>query len=289
MIAIQNLSKTYPNGKRALHQISLEIDKGVFGLLGPNGSGKTTLMRILVGLLKPSSGKVMILGQDISKPSAQQSLRKILGYLPQELGLHETLTVQQEIDYFAILKGFRDAKARAVQIDKALERVSLQCEHNHTVKSLSGGQKRRLGIAIALLGDPILIIVDEPTAGLDPAERVRFRNLLLDLGGERIVLLSTHIVEDVSQICNSLAVIKTGEVVFTGPVESLIARVEGYVWTTDDEKLARENSNSVISSRRTRTNVEYRLVGDISSPKAISVSPTLEDAYLFLMNGHLPD
>lgn len=286
MIVTENLSKTYPNGTRALRQVNLEIDKGVFGLLGPNGSGKTTLMRILVGLLRPSSGKVTIWGQDISKSSAVQSIKRTLGYLPQELGLHDGLTVQQELDYFAILKGCGDSTSRAYQIDKVLERANLQPQRNHIVKSLSGGQKRRLGIAIALLGDPKLLIVDEPTAGLDPAERVRLRNILSDLGGDRIVLLSTHIVEDVRQICSSLAIIKTGYLAYKGSVENLIAQAEGHTWTTEDEKLARENSDRIISSRRTRTGVEYRLVGALSSSTALSVPPTLEDAYFFLMNGH---
>jgi len=285
MIVVENLSKTYPNGTQALKQINLEIDKGVFGLLGPNGSGKTTLMRILVGLLKPSGGKVIVFGHDISKPSAQQTVRRLLGYLPQELGLHDTLTVQQELDYFALLKGCRDAKLRRDYVDKALERVGLQPQRQHIVKSLSGGQKRRLGIAIALLRDPKLIIVDEPTAGLDPAERVRFRSLISDLSENGVVLLSTHIVEDISQICNSLAVIKAGHLMYKGTVEDLIAKAEGKVWVTENQEIVRENPKGIISSRRTKTGTEYRLIGNLSV-LATPVSPTLEDAYLFLMDDH---
>jgi ABC-type multidrug transport system ATPase subunit len=286
MIVSEDLSKTYPNGTQALSQITLEIDKGVFGLLGPNGSGKTTLMRILVGLLKPTSGRVLIGGQDISKTAAQQSVKKILGYLPQELGLHDALTVEQELDYFAILKGYGDAKLRRQYVDKAILRAGLQPQRQHTVKSLSGGQKRRLGIAIALLGEPKLLIIDEPTAGLDPAERVRFRSMISDLSEDRVVLLSTHIVEDISQVCSSLAVIKTGHLIYKGTVEHLIARAEGCVGITENKEVVGESAHKIVSSRRTKTGMEYRLIGDLSTLAVTPVIPTLEDAYLLLMNGY---
>jgi len=284
MIIIDKLSKTYPNGTQALNQITLEIDNGVFGLLGPNGSGKTTLMRILAGLLHPTSGKVIIFGQDTKISSSQKLIREMLGYLPQELGLHDMLTVRQELDYFAILKGYRDAKIRDQHVSKAMERAGLNSQRLQSVKSLSGGQKRRLGIAIALLGDPKLIIVDEPTAGLDPAERVRFRNIITDISENRVVFLSTHIIEDVNQMCSSLAVINTGQLLYKGAVESLIAQAEGYIGITEEKTIAEKFANKIISSRRTKTGLEYRLAGNLSELSIDRVNPSLEDAYLLLMS-----
>lgn len=282
MISIDNLSKTYPNGTQALNQITFEINKGIFGLLGPNGSGKTTLMRILAGLLHPTGGKVFVFGHNTA--SFPQNIREMLGYLPQELGLHDTLTVQQELDYFAILKGYSDTKIRNKHVGKAMERAGLNSQHLQNVKSLSGGQRRRLGIAIALLGEPKVMIVDEPTAGLDPAERVRFRNIITEISENRIVLLSTHIIEDISHICNSLGIIKEGKLLYTGTVESLIARAEGFIGITEEKSIAEKYTKEIISSRRTKTGLEYRLAGRLSELAITPVNPSLEDAYLLLMN-----
>jgi ABC-2 type transport system ATP-binding protein len=207
MIQIESVTKVYPNGHRALNNLNLQISKGMFGLLGPNGAGKTTLMRILATLLRPTKGRIIVFGNNLAMSGGRDKTRDLLGYLPQDTGLHPELTVEQELDYIAILKRVADGNERARQIADTLEKVGLLQSRRELVRTLSGGMKRRLGIALALLGNPHLIIVDEPTAGLDPAERVRFRNLLYELAGDRVVILSTHIVEDVSQICSDLVVL----------------------------------------------------------------------------------
>lgn len=199
MIIVENVSKVYQNNKQALSNINIQIDNGMFGLIGPNGAGKTTLMRILATLLYPTTGRVQIFGHDISTPEGKKYIKSILGYLPQTTSVHLNLTIEQNLDYFAILKGIKDRTTRKVHVERVLEQTGLTQLRQDRANTLSGGMKRRLGIAITLLNNPRLIIVDEPTSGLDPAERVRFRNVLFDLAGERIVILSTHIIEDVQQ------------------------------------------------------------------------------------------
>ena len=210
MIEIDNLTKTYRGNVHALNGIDLTIGTGMFGLVGPNGAGKTTLMRILAGLLRSSGGSVTVFGHDLSTNAGRQAAKANLGYLPQDLGLYPNLNAYEFLDYMAILKGVTDKNERQRQIADLLEKVRLTDAAKRRLKTYSGGMKRRIGIAQALLGDPKLLIVDEPTAGLDPEERVRFRNLLSDMAAERTIILSTHIVEDISQSCNDLAVMRGG-------------------------------------------------------------------------------
>ncbi|HYT49035.1 MAG TPA: ABC transporter ATP-binding protein, partial [Pyrinomonadaceae bacterium] len=207
MLEIKDLQKTYPSGIQALKRITLEIDSGMFGLLGPNGAGKTTLMKILATLLEPDSGAAEMNGIDLIKD--KHGTRKMLGYLPQEFGLYPTLTAEQMLNYFAKLKGVSYRKERVALVDALLDRVNLSHARNQRLGGFSGGMRQRLGIAQALIGNPRLIIVDEPTAGLDPEERNRFHNLLAETAGEEaVVILSTHIVSDVSSLCGQMAVIR---------------------------------------------------------------------------------
>jgi ABC-2 type transport system ATP-binding protein len=284
MIEIENLAKVYPGNKLALHSLDLQIGPGVFGLLGPNGAGKTTLMRILATLLRPTRGRVRVYGHDLDTPAGRAGARKILGYLAQEAGFHLQLTVEQELDYLAILKGVTDPSARVHEVDTALERVGLEQARGQRVKTLSGGMKRRLGIAIALLGNPRLIVVDEPTAGLDPAERVRFCNLLLELAQERTVVLSTHIVQDVSTICHDLAVIHEGSILFHGPPAGAIRQVEGKVWIVPAGEISLVQPTAVVSSSPGEGQTTYRVFSPgPPTPRAGPASPSLEDAYLWFV------
>lgn len=231
MITVTDLSKTYRGEVQALRKVSMEIESGMFGLIGPNGAGKTTLIRILAGLLRPSSGGVQVLGHDVGTTQGKQAVKAVLGYLPQELGLYPDLSAFEFLDYIAILKGLTNGASRRRQIHELLDMVGLTEARDRRMKTYSYGMKRRVGIAQAFLGDPQLLIVDEPTAGLDPEERVHLRNILADMAGQRTVILSTHIIEDVSQSCTDLAVLHHGQVLFRGSPQQVIARARGKVWT----------------------------------------------------------
>ncbi len=280
MIEIENLSKTYRGGVKALSNLTLNIDTGMFGLVGPNGAGKTTLMRILAGLLRPSGGRVTAFGHDLATYAGRHTVKMNLGYLPQELGLYPNLNAYEFLDYMAILKGITDAGERKRQIGNLLETVRLTDSAKRPLKTYSGGMKRRIGIAQALLGHPRLLIVDEPTAGLDPEERVRFRNLLADMAVERTIILSTHIVEDISQSCNDLAVMRAGTVVFRGAPADLIQRARGHVWTLTGQRPA--ESLTLVSTLHLQQGVQYRVLGDPGGD-ALPAEPTLEDGYMWLM------
>ena len=284
MIQINDLTKTYRGGVKALDGISLDIGMGMFGLVGPNGAGKTTLMRILAGLLRPSSGRVIAFGHDMSTASGRLAAKANLGYLPQELGLYPNLNAYEFLDYMAILKGVTDATERKRQINDLLEKVRLTDVAKRRLKTYSGGMKRRIGIAQALLGNPRLLIVDEPTAGLDPEERVRFRNLLADMALERTIILSTHIVEDISQSCNDLAVMRSGNVIFRGSPSDLIERARGHVWTITSSGERPNGGLTLVSTLQMANGVQYRVVGD-PDPQyhAAPVEPSLEDGYMWLM------
>ncbi|MDQ1286621.1 MAG: type transport system ATP-binding protein [Actinomycetota bacterium] len=237
-IAISGLTKTFRNGTGfgnttvALDGIDLTVTHGVHGLLGTNGAGKTTLLRILAGLLRPTAGRVLIGGNDLSTSSGRRAVRRCLGYLPQDVGVYPELTARQFLDYVALLKGLDDRSARRRRVSEMLEVVGLTPEAGQALKGFSGGMRRRVGIAQALLTDPRLLIVDEPTTGLDPVERIRFRTLLARLAGRRTVLLSTHIVEDVAQTCTDLTVLDKGRVRFRGTAADLVARGAGQVEPT---------------------------------------------------------
>ena len=229
MLQISNLSKTYPNGVQALKDVSLNISNGMFGLLGPNGAGKSTLMRTIATLQDADSGTIMFGDIDVSKQ--KQELRKVLGYLPQEFGVYPKVSAEEMLHYIARLKGIANDKERKELVKALLEQVNLYNHRNKSLGGYSGGMKQRFGIAQALIGNPKLIIVDEPTAGLDPAERLRFNNLLSEIGENVVVILSTHIVDDVSELCKDMAIIAGGKVVQRGNPEELVMGLENKVWS----------------------------------------------------------
>ena len=284
MIAVTSLSKVYKGDIHALRGVDLEIENGMFGLVGPNGAGKTTLMRILAGLLRPTSGHVQVFGHDVTTARGKQAIKAVLGYLPQELGLYPDLTGREFLDYIAILKGITDGHARRRQVAELLELVGLAGAADRRLKTYSGGMKRRVGVAQALLGDPKLLIVDEPTSGLDPEERVRLRNLLAEMAGRCTVILSTHIVEDVSQSCTDLAVLDEGQVFFRGDPRALIAQARGKVWRIITAGEKPDAGLAVVSMRQLDAGVEYRMLGEPPVHyDAAPVEPSLEDGYIWLM------
>ena len=295
MITIQDLRKTYKGNIQALRNLDLEIPgTGMFGLLGVNGAGKTTLMRILAGLLNPTSGEVRVFGNDVTTTQGKQAIKTLLGYLPQELGLSPDLTAREFLDYIAILKGVTDRAIRERQIAEMLDLVRIADVADRRLKTYSGGMKQRVGIAQALLGEPKLLIVDEPTVGLDPEERVRFRNLLAEVAQRCAVILSTHIIEDVSHSCSDLAVLWQGTVLFRGRPDELVERVRGQVWTILGENGERpDDSLFVVSMQQLPEGVQHRVLGDpvrqaqgAPGPRCqvTAVEPNLEDGYIWLMN-----
>jgi ABC-type multidrug transport system ATPase subunit len=285
-ISIENLGKVYDNGKKALADVNLEIENGMFGLLGPNGAGKSTLMRILVTLMNPSTGRVNVNGFDIQKQRGE--IRKLLGYLPQDFRFFTRLRTWEFLDYAAGLSGIRSAKERSAKVDEWLEKVGLFDVRERSANKLSGGMKRRLGIAQALIGDPKIVIVDEPTTGLDPEERIRFRNILSELSQrDVIIILSTHIVGDISSVCQDLALLNNGEVGFCGSPEQLVAKAQGHVWqltTSGFEYELLKEKYAVISTIPSDEGWEVQLVGEeLNGNNAIPIEPNLEHAYVYFM------
>ena len=228
-LSISNLSKTYSNGVEALKGVSIEINNGLFGLLGPNGAGKSSLMRTIATLQKPDSGSVILNQVNVEKEP--QYIRKLLGYLPQDFGVYPTMTAEILLDHFAVLKGISDQKIRKERVDYLLDQTNLFQHRKKKLGGFSGGMKQRFGIAQALLANPSLIIVDEPTAGLDPTERNRFHNLLSELGQEAIVILSTHFVDDVKELCTNMAILNSGELLWKGSPQQAINEIEGRVFS----------------------------------------------------------
>jgi ABC-type multidrug transport system ATPase subunit len=282
-----DLTKVYHGGVRALDGVNLSIPSGIFGLIGPNGAGKTSLMRILAGILHPTSGAVNIDGRQIKSERDRTEVKRVLGYLPQELGMYPDLSAREFLDYIGILKGVEATRARRARVEELLDTVSLAEVADRKLKAFSGGMKRRVGIAQALLNDPALLIVDEPTAGLDPEERIRFRNLLADLAGNRTVLLSTHIVEDVAQTCRQVAVMTTGRVIFQGAVTQLLAATLGHVWVVSAGSKPSGDFTVVSSLPQADGSVQYRIVGEpATSLAAAPAEPTLEDGYVWLMRDY---
>ncbi|MFL6231081.1 MAG: ABC transporter ATP-binding protein [Pyrinomonadaceae bacterium] len=283
MLSIRELTKTYPGGVRALKGVSLEIPTGMFGLLGPNGAGKTTLMKIAATLLEPDAGGVTLDGEDLI--NNKQSARRALGYLPQEFGLYPSLTAEQTLDYFARLKGVADDGERRTVVGALLERVNLTSAAQQKVGGFSGGMRQRLGIAQALIGQPRLIIVDEPTAGLDPEERARFHNLLSEIASESAtVILSTHIVSDVSNLCERMAIIRRGEIVAASTPQEALAQMAGAVWeiTVPRERVADLKSRlTVISTQMFEGRVRVRVYAQGARPgeEFSPATPSLEDYY----------
>jgi ABC-2 type transport system ATP-binding protein len=288
MLQIRGLTKTYPSGIQALKGISLEVPSGMFGLLGPNGAGKTTLMKVLATLLNPDSGTAEMNGIDLIID--KHGTRKMLGYLPQEFGLYPTLTAEQTLHYFAKLKGVHDKKERRDLVDALLERVNLASERRQRVGGFSGGMRQRLGIAQALIDQPQLIIVDEPTAGLDPEERIRFHNLLSETAGEdAVVILSTHIVADVSSLCSQMAVIRRGAILASTTPQQAIDQLKDSVWeaTVPREQVAALKSrHQVISSQMFGGLARLRVISRAERPSEefVPAAPALEDYYFDLVN-----
>jgi ABC-2 type transport system ATP-binding protein len=285
-VSIEQLTKIYDGGIVGVRDVSLTLSAGVFGLLGPNGAGKTTLMRILATLLDPTSGTASVDGYDIRR--RRPEVRRILGYLPQQFGLYPQMTCREFLDYVGLLYGIR-GPARREAVELALEQVHLAEVAARRIRTLSGGMKQRLGIAQAVLSAPRLLIVDEPTAGLDPDERVRVRNLLSELARERVVLLSTHIVGDVSVSATSLALMRGGSVIFHGSPRELLAQVQGRVWTAQVEEARLPELKQaclVTSLQHSADGLQARVITDDPSRapgvlEAVAVEAGLEDAYIW--------
>lgn len=289
-ITIEGLTKEYSNGFRALNEVNLEINDGMFGLLGPNGAGKSTFMRILVTLMKPTSGKITIDGIDLMRD--RKEIRKMLGYLPQDFAFFSKLKTYEFLDYTARLAGIKSKRERAETVDKMLEEVGLFEARDRMANRLSGGMKRRLGIAQALLNNPRVIVVDEPTTGLDPEERIRFRNLLSTISTQDvIIILSTHIVGDISSTCTSMALLNRGELAYNGSPDDLIDQSKGKVWlihATDDEYIEINEKYPVIANIPIKGGWEIQVVSDeINGYKGENMDPNLEHAYVYFMEKKL--
>ena len=280
-LVVERLSKTYPGGVQALHDVSLTIEPGMFGLLGPNGAGKSTLMRTIATLQQPDEGSVRL--DDIDVLRQPDDVRRLLGYLPQEFGLYPNLSAEATLDHFATLKGVAGSGERKELVQGLLEQTNLWADRKKAVGGFSGGMKQRLGIAIALAGSPRLLIVDEPTAGLDPTERHRFLNLLAELGRDIVVILSTHIVEDVRELCSTMAIIDHGEVVLNGDPTTMIEEARGKVWrrSVARDALPRYQADFPILSVRLRAGEPLVHVWADARPEDgfEPVEPALEDVY----------
>jgi len=289
-LSIRNISKTYPNGVEALKNVTLTIPNGMYGLLGPNGAGKSTLMRILATLQEPDEGGSIHL-DDIDVLSQKNEVRRTLGYLPQEFGLYPKAKAEDLLDYFAVLKGITHRASRREVVHALLKQTNLWDVRRQRLGGFSGGMKQRFGVAVALLGNPKLMIVDEPTAGLDPAERVRFLNLLSELGENSVVLLSTHIVEDVSELCTRMAIINQGQILLEAEPLKALAGLQGRIWRRLVEKSALhdlDRKHTVISTKLLggRTVVHIYCEADPGNGFE-GVAPDLEDVYFSTMAGHI--
>jgi ABC-2 type transport system ATP-binding protein len=284
LITIRSLTKTYRRNLTALDRIDLDIGTGMVGLLGANGAGKTTLLRILAGILPASAGTILVDAHDLRTPAGKRAVKRDLGYLPQDLGVYPDLTARGFLDYIAILKGIDGKRERRAAIESVLALTGLDQVADRRLKTFSGGMKRRVGIAQALLNRPGLLIVDEPTAGLDPEERVRFRTLLSSLAADRTVLLSTHIVEDVASTSQDLAVLARGRVLYSGSVTGLAAVAADRVWTLTQSG-APPADTLVVSAIHRKDVTEYRLIADRQpAAAAVPAGAGLEDGYMALMH-----
>lgn len=279
-LTITNLNKTYANGVQALKDVSLTINKGMFGLLGPNGAGKSSLMRTIATLQEPDNGTITL--GDIDAIKDKKEIRKLLGYLPQEFGVYPKINAETLLNHIAVLKGITDRKERKEIVETLLHKTNLYNARKKNLGGYSGGMKQRFGIAQALLANPQLIIVDEPTAGLDPAERNRFLNLLSELGEDTIVILSTHIVDDVKELCKDMAIISQGQVMYQGSPEDAISEINNKVWMKRVKKLELEeykNNFNVISDRMIAGDPVIHVLSDAQPSGFESVAPNLEDVY----------
>lgn len=286
MLTIRNLSKTYDNGVQALKSVSLDIEPGLFGLLGPNGAGKSSLMRTIATLQQPSHGQISFDNKDIIKNP--NILRECLGYLPQEFGVYPKASCYELLNHLALLKGIVDKEQRKTQIDSLLHLTNLYDKRHNEVATYSGGMRQRFGIAQALLGDPKLIIVDEPTAGLDPQERNRFHNLLCEISENIVVILSTHIVEDVSQLCPNMAILIDGQIQLHGKPAALINTLDGRIWSkmVSKQEVADYRTKFNVLSERLITGKTQLIVESEFQPEIgfQPISPDLEDVYFSTLN-----
>ncbi len=279
-IKIRNVSMTYPNGKLALKNLNLSLKSpSLIGLLGPNGAGKSTLMKLLVASLMPTEGSILVDGRPLAK--TEKELKARLGYLPQDFGLFDELTVIQFLDYMAALKGLRDSKDA---VRKAIREVNLEEKAKAKIRTLSGGQRQRVGIAQALLGKPSFLIFDEPTVGLDPEERIHFRNLFSRTAQDRLVLLSTHIIEDIQSVCDQIVVINHGNILFAGTPGQLIRSAEGHVGVFWEKDAFEEQGLTITARVNAGEGIRCRAVADNLPAYAREEEPTLEDAYLYLIS-----
>ncbi len=296
-LRISNISKTYANGVRALNDVSLTIPKGMYGLLGPNGAGKSTLMRMLATLQEPDSGSMRLVdpsagsGSDIDVLHQKDRLRQTLGYLPQEFGVYPQVSAEALLDHFAVLKGYPERKARRQVVEALLRQTNLWEVRKQKLGGFSGGMKQRFGVAIALLGNPKLMIVDEPTAGLDPAERVRFLNILSELGEHSVVLLSTHIVEDVSELCTKMAIINKGEILLEAEPLRAVNELRGRIWRREIPKSdlpELQQGEAVISTKLLGGRTIVHVFSDSApGPGYEPAEPDLKDVYFSAMAGHI--
>jgi len=288
-LRIQDVSKTYPNGVQALKQVNLTIPCGMYGLLGPNGAGKSTLMRILATLQEPDSGSATLGEIDVLRD--KDAVRRTLGYLPQEFGVYPKVSAETLLDHFALLKGIAERRSRKEVVEALLRQVNLWEVRRQKLGGYSGGMRQRFGVAVALLGNPKLLIVDEPTAGLDPAERVRFLNLLSELGENSVVLLSTHIVEDVSELCTRMAIIDQGEILLEAEPLLAVAGLRDRIWRrviSKNELAEVEREHAVISTKLLAGRTVVYVYGDTAPGPGFEPSePDLEDVYFSTMAGHI--
>ena len=288
-LQIRGISKTYPNGAQALKDVTLAIPKGMYGLLGPNGAGKSTLMRILATLQEADSGSATL--GEIDVLNQKDEVRQTLGYLPQEFGVYPKANAEELLEYFAILKGIVGRRARKEVVEALLRQTNLWDVRKQKLGGYSGGMKQRFGVAVALLGNPKLMIVDEPTAGLDPAERERFLNLLSELGENSVVLLSTHIVEDVSDLCTRMAIIDKGEILLEAEPQQAVDELRGRIWSCEISREALpglEREHAVISTKLYAGHTVARVYCDSTpGPGFEPTRPDIEDVYFSAVAGHI--
>jgi ABC-2 type transport system ATP-binding protein len=286
---IRNISKTYPNGVQALKDVTLTIPAGMYGLLGPNGAGKSTLMRMIATLQEPDSGTIHLADIDVLKQ--KDLVRETLGYLPQEFGVYPKVSAEKLLDYFALLKGIAERRERKEVVEALLRQTNLWDVRKQKLGGYSGGMRQRFGVAVALLGNPKLMIVDEPTAGLDPAERVRFLNLLSEVGENSVVLLSTHIVEDVSELCTRMAIIDQGEILLEAEPLRAIDGLRGRIWRrviSKSELAEVEREHAVISTKLLAGRTLVHVYSDtMPAPTFEPAEPDLEDVYFSTMAGYI--
>lgn len=285
---IRGVSKTYANGVRALDDVSLTIPPGMYGLLGPNGAGKSTLMRTIATLQDPDEGTIHL--GDIDVLAEKERTREVLGYLPQDFGLYPGVSAETLLTHFAVLEGIAGKAAQREAVESLLRQTNLWEVRKSKLGTFSGGMRQRFGVAVALLGDPRLLIVDEPTAGLDPTERVRFLNLLSELGQRSVVVLSTHIVEDVSDLCTRMAIIQQGRIILEADPATAIANLKGKIWrriVTHDELRRLDQDQTVLSTRMLAGRTIAHIFGEVGPGAGFeAVQPDLKDVYFSAMAGH---